>query len=118
MKPKIFIFCNQCDPGWHIATALTEDGCFIAQHCCSDHGFIRHDMGMVGEWKHDNYNRHYPEGWELVYVEDGKNSPEIKAAHARHKAWGTEEYRERMKVHQPPEPFVSVEFADGSKAEA
>lgn len=67
-KPKIFVFINGGIPGLLHVTALTEDGHFIAGHGCSHEHFIYHDMGFTSDWKHDRYNEHYPDGWELVYV--------------------------------------------------
>jgi hypothetical protein len=69
-KPKIYVFCNGCAmPDWHEAMAIAEDGHVLAGHACSDHGFIAHDMGVTSKRKHDKYDAHYPEGWELVLVE-------------------------------------------------
>lgn len=86
-KPKIFVFCNSCSPGWHQATALSEDGHFLAGHVCSDHGFIPHDMGVeVGGWKRDEYAKHYPDGFEVVLVEDPRTHEGVKAAHEKHLA--------------------------------
>jgi hypothetical protein len=86
MKPKIFIFCNCCSHEWHNATALAEDGNFLADHICSDHGFIPGDMGVTSDWKHDRYTEHYPDGFELVLVEksDIKTHPGITAAYEKH----------------------------------
>lgn len=66
--PKIFIFCNSCAPEWHSAVALADDGTFLAGHVCSNHGFIQHDMGINSSWKRDLYEKHYPGGYELVWV--------------------------------------------------
>jgi hypothetical protein len=52
--------------------AIAQDGTVLASHVCSDHGYARHDMGFTGSWKHDAYNEHYPDGWELEMVEDAK----------------------------------------------
>tara|TARA_Y100000034_G_C6778075_1_gene347547 strand:- start:49 stop:438 length:390 start_codon:yes stop_codon:yes gene_type:complete len=95
-KPKIFIFCNSCSHEWHSASALSEDGHFLAGHVCSDHGFIPHDMGMTSDWKHDDYNKHYPDGWELEYVErsEVKSHPGITAAYEKHIARGKPEPKE------------------------
>lgn len=83
-KPKIYVFCNSCAPQWHSALALAEDGTVLAGHVCSDHLWIPHDMGAEGsDWKHDDYDKHYPDGWELVLVEslnDPKKHPGCAAA--------------------------------------
>lgn len=68
-KPTIFVFCNGCAPQWHSIVALAEDGTGLTGHVCSSHGFIGHDMGFTSNWKRDHYDKHYPDGWELEYVE-------------------------------------------------
>lgn len=70
-KPKIYVWCNSCSHQWHSGIAMAEDGRVLAGHMSSNHSFQRHDMGVErSDWKHDKYNAHYPDGWELVYVED------------------------------------------------
>lgn len=100
-KPKIFVFCNRCSEGWHSFSALTEDGCFVAGHVCSHHLFAYNDMGVNPDgWKHEIYRKHYPDGYEVVFVEDAKNpGPEFNEAYARHRAWDSDAYRLRMSVH-------------------
>lgn len=88
--PKIFVFCNSSSPGWVSMSALTEDGEFIAGHACSELGWGPHDMGMVGDWKHEHYRERYPDGFELVWVPKPKESAELMAAHAKHVAAGEE----------------------------
>jgi len=68
--PRIYVWCNSCAPQWHVMAAIAEDGTYLGGHVCSSHGFGPHDMGLVGEWKHEGYDEHYPDGWELVWVED------------------------------------------------
>lgn len=84
--------------------ALSEDGCFLASHVCSHPSFGPHDMGVTSDWKHKSYKRHYPDGYEVVWVEDAKTHEGVDAAHKRHLAWTEEAYKERMKVHQEETP--------------
>lgn len=71
MKPKIYIWCNRCQPEWHCAMAMAEDGTVLAQHVSSCHRWLRHDMGVErSKWKHEEYDKHYPDGWEIIYLED------------------------------------------------
>ena len=94
--PKIFVFCNGCQAeDWHVAQALAEDGHFLAAHICSDHGWIPHDMGITSDWKHDSYQVHYPEGYELVLVAktEVKTHEGIKAAYTKHLALAAEARR-------------------------
>ena len=96
MKPKIFIFCNSCEGDFHSIRALAEDGCFIAGHVCTNHGFIAQDMGLTGTKKHYIYSLHYPNGYELIYVENPKDHLGLKAAYETHKSWDDKDYKERM----------------------
>jgi len=90
--PKIFVFCNtkDCQVGaadWHSMIAIAEDGTFLAGHICSHHAFAEHDMGIVeGGRKRDLYAAHYPQGFEVVWVEDATNSKELDAAYEKNQA--------------------------------
>ena len=104
MSTKIYVFCNSCEPQWHSATALSDEGLFLAGHVCSHHGFIAHDMGVDEDgWKRDIYARAYPDGFEVEYVEqaDVKTHPGITAAYAKHTAMGEDVYTARMaEIHK------------------
>lgn len=52
-----------------IVSALAEDGTHLAGHCSSSEGWAKHDIGMNSEWKHEQYYKHYPDGFELVWLE-------------------------------------------------
>lgn len=86
--PKIFVFCNtaNCErPGcdWHSMVALAEDGACLAGHICSHHGFAAHDMGIHPDgWKRERYAKHYPDGFDVVWVEsnDIDTHPGLQAA--------------------------------------
>lgn len=70
---KIFCFNNGGSGGMYQAVAIAEDGTCVAQHCCSHEGWMKHDLGMTSDWKHENYNAHYGAGnWELEWVDDPK----------------------------------------------
>ena len=90
--PKIFVFCNSCSPQWHNFVALAEDGVGLAGHVCSNHGYAAHDMGVNEDgWKRDIYAQHYPNGFEVEYVEvnskaDAEAHPGLRAAFAAHAA--------------------------------
>ena len=66
--PKIYIFGQRHPSGIH-AQALAEDGTALAGHLCSSWFFVAHDMGIESDWKHDIYDKHYPDGYDLVLVE-------------------------------------------------
>jgi hypothetical protein len=86
--PKIFVFCNSCAPQWHSMLALSEDGECLAGHLCSSHGWAAHDMGIHPDgWKRDLYATKYPDGFEVVWVEDaGAPEGEFLAAIEKAKA--------------------------------
>lgn len=102
MKPKIFVFCNSCAPDWHSFQAMSEDGCFIAGHLCSHHAYAARDMGIDPDgWKHEIYEKHYPDGYQVVLEENPEDpSPEFSAAYERHKAWSQDDYTNRMSIHK------------------
>jgi hypothetical protein len=78
--PKIFILCNtRCENRgeWHSFIALAEDGTGLAGHLCSSHGWAMHDMGFTSSWKHEKYAKHYPGGYELVWVADPDHPEKI-----------------------------------------
>jgi hypothetical protein len=68
MPTKIFVFVNGGAPGFLNVMSIGDDGQVCANHICSHEGFIPHDMGFTSDWKHDHYNRYYPDGWELEFV--------------------------------------------------
>ncbi len=53
-----------------IGYALAEDGHCIGQHLSSNFMFSQHDMGLTSDWKHDNYDKHYPEGYDLEWINE------------------------------------------------
>jgi hypothetical protein len=78
---KIFVFCNACSYEWHTVEALSAEGLFLAAHICSSHAFIRLDMV---ERKRDLYAAAYPEGFEVVVVDDPRTNLEVLLAHEKH----------------------------------
>jgi hypothetical protein len=68
---KIFIFINAGkDTDWVQGVAISEDGKALAGHVSSNYAFFRHDMGLTSDRKHEKYKDHYPDGYELVEVDD------------------------------------------------
>lgn len=104
--PEIYGFVNGGSPGWYNVVALSEDGEFLAGHACSHPGWGPHDIGVTSDWKHDGYRERYPHGFVVIWVEDCKTDPRIKAAHAKHVAYGAEGspwQRERAKARAESE---------------
>ena len=98
MKPKIYGFVNGGSPGWFIVESISEDGMFLAQHVCSHPGYGPHDIGVTSDWKHDTYAKYYPDGFEVVWIEDAKTDPAIKAAYAKHVAMSKEQAEARLRT--------------------
>lgn len=66
---KIFCFINGESSIGVFPLALAEDGTCLANHCSSNECWAMHDIGINSDWKHDKYKEHYPEGYELIWLE-------------------------------------------------
>ena len=68
-KPIIYIFVNRIySNGDVIGCAIAEDGTPLAGHLSSNEDFLKHGMGLTSSWKHDKYKVHYPDGYELKWL--------------------------------------------------
>jgi hypothetical protein len=77
----IYCFNNGGREGWMHAVAIADDGHCLAQHICSHEGYMRHDLGIESEWKHENYNKHFGAGcWQLEWVDDPPNHKGLQKA--------------------------------------
>jgi len=54
-----------------IGYALAEDGECIANHLSSGVNWSKHDMGLTSDWKHEDYEKKYPDGYELEWIDYG-----------------------------------------------
>jgi hypothetical protein len=73
--PKIFLIADKSNafgPGYS-GHALAEDGTGICGHYSSSIDFAKHDLGLTSTWKHEHYREHYPDGYELEWVDDPSN---------------------------------------------
>lgn len=79
MTPKIYVFINGSWGQDVIGYALAEDGAVLTHHISSSEQWLKHDMGVTSDWKHDTYRAHYPDGYEVEYVplEDVNNSAHV-----------------------------------------
>ncbi len=64
--PKIFVVVDGHMERNVYGVAIAEDGAALTGHLSSDVNWLRHDMGLTGDWKHDIYDKHYPKGYTLV----------------------------------------------------
>lgn len=63
-----------------LGSALAEDGTGLCSHLSSSVAFAKHDMGLTSDWKHDFYREQYPDGFELVWIDDAATDPRWQAA--------------------------------------
>jgi hypothetical protein len=88
-KPKIYCWVNSGHGSeFQMVMAMAEDGHVLASHCSSSEYWAKHDIGLTGTWKHDLYAKHYPDGYELVWVEDARpgRTPGLDEAYAKNQA--------------------------------
>lgn len=85
-KPKIFAFINGGGGDMLFASAISEDGYSLSEHCSSSIGWAKHDMGIGSDWKHDEYSKHYPQGWDLEWVDKPREHAGVMKAIALHDA--------------------------------
>lgn len=89
----IFLFCVPTGggtggvrgsvPGGDVAGyALAEDGTVLASHISSNESFSKYDLGFNSERHHEAYKEHYPDGFELEWVDDPESHEGFKAAFA------------------------------------
>lgn len=78
---KVFVWCCPSGIGSDvIGYALAEDGTDLAYHISSNESFSKHDMGVTSNWHHKEYKEHYPNGFEVVWVDDPQSNDEFIAA--------------------------------------
>ena len=81
-KPKIYLWAAEIQWGSYgrmrnefLAYALAEDGTGLCSHLSSSVGWAKHDVGLTSNWKHDLYDEHYPDGYELVWLDNPETDP-------------------------------------------
>jgi len=89
MKSIIYLACFPA-PSWGEGSvkgfALAEDGEGLASHLSSSIDFSKHDMGLTSNWKHNVYEKLYPGGFELVWIDKPETDERWQAALALNKA--------------------------------
>lgn len=95
-KPKIFAFINgNRNTDCLRVAALSEDGHFLAEHLSSNEDWAQHDIGINSDWKHEYYRKHYPDGYDLIWVEGNpKEDARIVKAYECHLALPVKEETE------------------------
>jgi hypothetical protein len=67
---NIYCFINNSDVDWHHVLAITEDGHTLAGHQSTTIGWAKHDIGINSDWQHDKYEEYYPNGYNLIWLDD------------------------------------------------
>lgn len=71
--------------------ALAEDGEFVAGHISSSVYWAQNDIGITSTRKHELYQKQYPQGYELVWIDDIEKDARWKEAYAKNQAIPDEE---------------------------
>jgi hypothetical protein len=84
---KIFIYALKHGPEYY-DHALTDDGLIVACHISKSIELAKADMGIGTEAQHDLYREHFPNGYELVWIDskDLDNHTEFQEAFAKHES--------------------------------
>lgn len=77
---------NSTPGGDVLGCALTEDGYCLAEHLSSNIGFAKHDLGLTSDWQHERYQKHAPDGFELVWIDEPRTDPRWQDALAKNRA--------------------------------
>ncbi len=69
---KIYLTCfpGGFREGDVMGFALADNGEGLASHLSSNVSFSKHDMGLTSDWKHDHYAKCFPEGYELIWIDN------------------------------------------------
>jgi len=91
MKPKIYCFDNTGCGDIRDALAMAEDGHVLGRHCSSSRYFCQLDLGIYGLTIQSveqvtAYHKHYPDGYQLVWVEDPRMSLDLEKAYELNQA--------------------------------
>lgn len=67
---KIYLACFPCGKMGVVGYALAENGEGLASHLSSSEEWSKHDMGLTSDWKHEHYAKCFPEGFELIWIDN------------------------------------------------
>lgn len=96
--PKVFVFPNgvQKKTGNLYFDTLSEDGVFLSQEVYATKEAAYAALGVTTEERHDHYRRYYPDGFEVVVVEDPAMHEGFQKAMALHRDMPVEEYAAKV----------------------
>ncbi len=72
--------------------AISDDGQWLATHMSSNDEWAKYDIGIGADSngqskrKHDIYNAHFPDGWELEWIEQPVTHSGLHDALTKYKA--------------------------------
>jgi hypothetical protein len=75
--------------------AMAEDGHVLAGHCSSHELWAKHDIGLTSDWKHEQYKAHYPDGYEVEWVDRPFDHEGLMAAYAKNQEIAARERQEQ-----------------------
>ena len=104
---KIFCFINGGSSGWYEVVAISENGYHLAGHISSCKSWAKHDIGIGSDWKHDKYKKHYPDGYELVWIDEPENSKELDLAFQKY-----DELGEVAQLSKEEKPGVTITYSE------
>ena len=73
---KIYAFINEENETWKNVIAISEDGEILAHHTSTNKNWAKHDIGITSDWKHKHYNAKYPDGWEIIWIDNFEEAKE------------------------------------------
>lgn len=94
-RPRIYCWIN-AGKGTDcvVSMAMAEDGTLLTSHVSSSDGFAKGDCGYLdtpmGQRKRKLFDAHYPDGWEVEWVDDARNHPGLDAAYERNQQMARE----------------------------
>ena len=87
--PIIYGFNNGGEPGWMHGDLMAEDGTSLGSHICTSVGYMPHDLGVLEGSRpdrHEDFKKHYPDGYRMQFVESPKDNPGLMLAYERNQA--------------------------------
>jgi hypothetical protein len=81
---KIYCWLQSSSAEWLVSASMAEDGTALCSHVSSNIAWAKHDIGIGSEFHHDTYRKFYPDGYELVWVDDPDEHPGLAEAYRKH----------------------------------
>lgn len=108
---KIYCWVNSGkETDWQVVIAMDENGFDAGNHVSSSVNWAKHDIGYSNpnHYRHEYYRKAYPDGYELVWVDNPREHPGLMEAHAKTQALPDD----AKGPGEPPTFSVKVEVSD------